>query len=343
MVWNKDDIMKNNLPTPITGYLWRPARREDALDLYHLYQAHDQADHTHYAESLETVYNDFDTPRVNVEDDTMVAISDEGELVATGWILINNIAEAQRRAFLWGCVHPQHRRRGLGSMLFRWQVETGTRRLDAFDDEVEHALRCFSSQHITDRIHLYQREGFDEVRRSYYMDRDLSQPISLASVRENVQIIHWDATRNAEALKVCNTAFRDHWGFEPISTADWNLEYVGNADFCPKSSRMAICDGKIVGIALVHIPMNQSADKRRGWIWELGVLRDYRKQGIASALLTGVMQTLREDGLDAASLSVDTQNLTGALRLYESLGFYADQVSISYARVVKTPAAVCVG
>lgn len=222
----------------------------------------------------------------------------------------------------------------MGTALFHWEVDAGTRRLEEFDDGLEHVLRCYSLQNITDRIRLFEREGFEEVRRSYIMDRDLSQPIAETPFREDIQIIPWDTARNEEAWEVFNTTFRDHWGFEPIAAAVWNMEYVGGADFIPSASRMAICSGKLVGIALVDISKSQSADKRRGWIRELGVLRDYRKQGIASALMTGVMFSLRDAGLDAASLGVDTQNLTGALRLYERLGFAADQVSLAYGRAV---------
>lgn len=327
--------MKNHLPARVTGYTWRPARREDAPAIYRLYEASDQEDRTRFAESLDSVFNDFDKPNVDAERDTMVAISDGEELAAIGWIFINPIAESQRRAFLWGTVHPQHRRHGLGTALIRWEVNAGIRRLNDFDDGVEHALRCISSQHIIDRVHLFEHEGLSEVRRYYSMDRDLSQPIFPTSVPEGVQIIPWDPTRNAEALEVCNAAFRDHWGSEPVSNAIWNLEYVGSSDFHPAISRMATCSGKLVGIAIVDIPESQISGKLRGHIRELGVLRDYRRQGIASALLTGAMQSLQDIGMDVASLSVDTQNLTGALRLYENLGFKVNQVSISYVMVVK--------
>ncbi|MEN6409227.1 MAG: GNAT family N-acetyltransferase [Anaerolineaceae bacterium] len=327
--------MNNHLPASVTGYIWRPARREDAPAIYRLYEASDREDRTHFAESLESVYNDFDKPNTYLERDTVEAISETGELTAIGWIFINPIAESQRRAFLWGTVHPQHRRRGLGTAMIRWEVDAGTRRLNDFDDGVEHALCCISPQHTTDRIHLFEREGLNEVRRYYSMNHDLSQTISPVAVKEGVQIIPWDTARNDEALEVCNTAFRDHWGTEPVSAAIWNLEYVGSSDFHPEVSRMAICDGKLVGIVIADIPESQLTGKRRGHIRELGVLREYRKQGIASALLTGAMQSLHDVGMDVASLSVDTQNLTGALRLYENLGFTVHQVSISYAAVVK--------
>jgi mycothiol synthase len=331
----KGNNMKNHLPARVTGYTWRPARHEDAPAIYRLYEASDREDQTHFAESLASVYNDFDKPDTDLERDTVVAISETGELAAIGWIFINPIAESQRRAFLWGTVHPQHRRRGLGTALIRWEVDAGTHRLNDFDDGVEHALLCISPQHMPLRVRLFEREGLHEVRRFYLMNHDLSQPISPVSVKENVQIIPWDTARNDEALEVCNAAFRDHWGSEPVSAAIWNLEYVGSSDFHPTISRMAICGGRLVGLAIVDIPESQLSEERRGHIRELGVLRDYRKQGIASALLTGAMQSLRDVGMDVASLSVDTQNLTGALRLYENLGFKVNQVSISYAMVVK--------
>ena len=59
----------------------------------------------------------------------------------------------------------------------------------------------------------------------------------------------------------------------------------------------------------------------RGEVSALGVLRSWRKRGLGRALLIRSMHALRERGMTEVILGVDTDNLTGALRLYEGVGF----------------------
>ena len=57
-----------------------------------------------------------------------------------------------------------------------------------------------------------------------------------------------------------------------------------------------------------------------------------RKRGIATALLMTAMSAARADGYDQASLGVDADSLTGAVRLYERVGFTVDQTWIAYRK-----------
>ena len=49
--------------------------------------------------------------------------------------------------------------------------------------------------------------------------------------------------------------------------------------------------------------------------------RNWRRKGIASALLARSLAALRDNGMTEATLDVDAENLSGALRIYERLGF----------------------
>jgi len=61
--------------------------------------------------------------------------------------------------------------------------------------------------------------------------------------------------------------------------------------------------------------------RREGWLARLGVRRDQRGQGIATAAITRALSGAQEAGFATAGLDVDTESPTGALRLYERLGF----------------------
>ena len=44
------------------------------------------------------------------------------------------------------------------------------------------------------------------------------------------------------------------------------------------------------------------------------------------------MRAFRDAGMDFAALNVDTENLTGALRLYERMGFVTFKRTITFGR-----------
>ena len=66
----------------------------------------------------------------------------------------------------------------------------------------------------------------------------------------------------------------------------------------------------------------------------LAVRRPWRKRGVATALLCASLHAFKAEGLQHAMLGVDTQNLSGALRVYESVGFKPIKRYIQYQKAV---------
>jgi mycothiol synthase len=69
-----------------------------------------------------------------------------------------------------------------------------------------------------------------------------------------------------------------------------------------------------------------------GWLEHVSVRRAWRGRGVASALIVASLYALRERGMTIASLGVDGENLTGALRLYEQLGFRRHKTWITHRK-----------
>ncbi|MDQ1698604.1 MAG: mycothiol synthase, partial [Frankiaceae bacterium] len=62
----------------------------------------------------------------------------------------------------------------------------------------------------------------------------------------------------------------------------------------------------------------------------LGTLREARGRGIGSLLLRTAFAEFAARGLRKVTLGVDAANLTGAVRLYESVGMRADHEWVLY-------------
>jgi GNAT superfamily N-acetyltransferase len=94
----------------------------------------------------------------------------DGKVVAYtegGWEQDN---DGGRNYAVWGQVHPDWQRRGLGTALLRW-IEERQRRVAAEHPEVENRLQSWASEAETGRVALLERNGYAIVRYDYEMER----------------------------------------------------------------------------------------------------------------------------------------------------------------------------
>jgi mycothiol synthase len=75
-------------------------------------------------------------------------------------------------------------------------------------------------------------------------------------------------------------------------------------------------DARVVGLVVGSV----TASPGLGWINDVGVMEPFRGRGIARALLLRVFSELAARGCTDVRLAVDSENATGATRLYESVG-----------------------
>jgi len=77
---------------------------------------------------------------------------------------------------------------------------------------------------------------------------------------------------------------------------------------------------------------NDALGVRRGWLDHVSVRRPWRRRGLASALIVASLHALRDAGMTEAALGVDAENPTGALQLYEGLGFLRTKRDLNYSK-----------
>jgi ribosomal protein S18 acetylase RimI-like enzyme len=89
---------------------------------------------------------------------------------------------------------------------------------------------------------------------------------------------------------------------------------------------------RVVGGVLGFIDADENAalNRNRGYTEGIFTIRDWRGRGVASALIARNLQLLKARGLTEAALSVDTENPTGALGLYERHGFHEGNRMVIY-------------
>jgi ribosomal protein S18 acetylase RimI-like enzyme len=69
-----------------------------------------------------------------------------------------------------------------------------------------------------------------------------------------------------------------------------------------------------------------------GYVGLLGVRKPWRKRGLGKALLLHAFREFRDRGYDRATLGVDSENPTGATRLYESVGMHVETTFVTFEK-----------
>jgi mycothiol synthase len=77
---------------------------------------------------------------------------------------------------------------------------------------------------------------------------------------------------------------------------------------------------------------NKLLGLRRGWLEHVSVRRRWRNRGLASALIAESLRGLRDAGLSDAALGVDAENISGAVRVYERMGFRRARTALSFRK-----------
>ena len=89
---------------------------------------------------------------------------------------------------------------------------------------------------------------------------------------------------------------------------------------------------EIAGACLCELAeaYNQVHGTRSGLVDDVAVRRPWRRRGVGAALIVAGLRALRNAGMTAAHLHADADNITGAVRLYERLGFVEEWRSIEH-------------
>jgi len=320
----------------ISGFEFRALRAEDVPALYDMLLTIERADERDLVQTLEDLQREFDDPWSNAEIDSLAAFTPAGQLAGFARTFQNPQPEGEVRCWLAVEVHPMQRTTGLEEALLDWAEERGRQRVLLTTSQPARVLR--SGLQDTQRARQGQlvERGFSPARYFYRMRRDLSEPIAPVQLPGDLALRVYTSELSDAVHAAFNEAFRDHWSFDPITAAEWQQFVVGRSSFRSDLSYVVMASDEVVGFSVNAISPEENARHGRyeGWIEELAVRRPWRKRGVATALLCASMHAFKAEGLQHTLLGVDTQNLSGALRVYESVGFKPIKRYIQFEKAV---------
>jgi mycothiol synthase len=320
----------SELPSPpiLEHTTFRPAVESDVSAILALQDACFEADRT-FREAESEILDRFDDPGIDPRRDSLIAVTVNGDVIASVWSIVSTSAATMWRAFGEIHVHPDHRTGSMLAFAQEWWEARSRQRLALIDDDLDKVLWMSVYEHETERIAFLEDRGYTITRYYDELIRDLSRPIAAHPLPNDVTVVPAEEAGSGDDLVVHNAAFRDHWGSQPFTQERW--DHFKNEFYLPGSSWVAY-DGDIpVGQIMCAMWPQDFEDRgfRHSWILSLGVIRSHRKIGLASALITLALEDFVANDMEYALLDVDSGNETGAYGLYESLGFVRDRRSVA--------------
>jgi mycothiol synthase len=122
-------------------------------------------------------------------------------------------------------------------------------------------------------------------------------------------------------------AFSNHFGFAPRPMDLWIEQTTSAGTMDPDGCFIAFCEGQPAGfvqLASANYHLNG------GYVDLIGVAHKFQGLGLGQVLLQHAINFSVDQGREFIELNVDTGNESGALKLYEKLGFKPNSSWVQY-------------
>lgn len=315
------------LPPSLGSIAFRRYSGEDDFPgLLAAYNASRLADGASGIETLEAFTNDYrHLTNCDLDTDLLVAETPGGIVGyarVTWWV-----EDATNDRVLLGVVFldPAGRGTGAAEVMHRWTEE----RLGEIAGERPHTGASFFTAYLdqgeTERDRVLAEAGYTRTQTYAEMNRSLADPIPDLALPAGVEVRPTTVADARRVWEADDRAFQDHVGYAPQTETDYQRWLLSHYLKEPGLWKVAFdsTTGEIAGQVLNYVNHEENAMLGRAWGWteSISVQREWRRRGLAKALIARSMAMFRDLGYSHVALGVHTTNPNGAFPLYEGLGY----------------------
>ncbi len=275
------------------------------------------------------------SPSFNLEEDARVIVNEKDE-----WLGFSSVTSEKPyiQNFIGVRVDPDYPLTDIEEALLEWAESRAQLNIPKAPEDAEIFIiqTVYDSQ--KEKIQLLKNNGFSEGRYYWRMGIDLDNSIVEAVFPEGITISTFSEKNDLKDIIKCDrAAFKDHWGYVEMpfdeEVKEWE-HWIETAPFYdPEKWFLAYCGDKLVGMSLCF--NGTTNDKNTAYIDSVCVIKEFRKMGIAAALLKHCFSELKIAGRTKANLHVDAASLTGATKLYEGVGMKVNQFSTEMQKTIQ--------
>ena len=172
-------------------------------------------------------------------------------------------------------------------------------------------------------------QGAVEIRRFWRMQIDFDEtPPSVPPAPADVtlRLARDDEDDLRTIFTITDTSFAEHFGHSDERTYErWIENWHSRHGFDPTLWWVAELSDEPVAV-LLAMTLEVEGGDTHGHVGTLGTLKEARGKGIGTHLLRTAFAELHRRGYRKVTLGVDSENGTGAVRLYESVGMHSAAV-----------------
>jgi GNAT superfamily N-acetyltransferase len=220
----------------------------------------------------------------------------EGEIVAWASAGINVWTSEPGQAHLSIYVHPDHRKRGIGSelaeRLHQHLTEVGAVRVRSFVQP--------------DGLEFARNLGYDGTRQMHFAGLDLTAPLpELPETPAGIELVALDSVDPRTAYTADTIASLDEPSDSPLDSVDYDqwLEEVWNSPSVDRSLSV----GAMAGEEMAAFTVVETAGDRM-WSGMTGTIPAYRGTGLAKLVKSVALRRAAAAGITSAYTSNDDEN-----------------------------------
>lgn len=233
----------------------------------------------------------------------------------------------------WIFVSPEFRGRGIENELLLVSQARSRNLAHEHSNDTTNWFEMFTYDSQTWMSEILLADGYQPTRYLFDMVRENLENIPDAELPAGIET---RPVKSEDMRKI-------YFGGEEAFADDWNASIVEEDDFelwlkkeiwRPELWQVAWEGDEFVGHILNHVSEseNKQYGRKRGYTEDIAVRKQWRRRGVAKALLVRSLKMFRDMGFDSTALAVDPQNPNNALRLYESVGYKTIQTETLYRK-----------
>jgi mycothiol synthase len=297
------------------------------------------ADGTERADTLEEIAHAY-SHLVNCDPYVDMLFAEvNGKVVGYTRVFWNRNADGEWFGFHLAFLLPEWRGKGIGSTFIQHNearlqaIAADLIRTGALEAQAVRYFDVFSEQSEVSKEALLSKYGYQPARYFFRMVRPDLEEIPEAPMPQGLEVRSVRPEHFPQIWAAMQEAFQDHWNYVPPAEEDYH-NWATNPITDTSLWRVAWDGDQVAGMVLSFINKteNQEYNRKRGYTEEISVRRPWRKRGLARSLIVQSLHAIKERGMLEAALGVDAENLSGALRLYEGVGFQVTRRSTLFRK-----------
>ncbi len=325
-----------NLPTLKEGFVSRPISVDELEEVADLLNTYWELLIGMRKFTIDEVRGYMTMPGYDLEMSSRAVLSPDGQII--GFVVVIDLGTPPVHPVVFGCVHPDFERQGIGTFLVRWAEERARQAIARVPDGLRVSVQFNASSTHEPTKRLFERQGLNPIRYSLLMVADLDKAPPDPKWPDGLVVGTYQDYPNLEVFcRTVDETFQDHWGHvgSPIEDIVQRWQHrIENDKNIDLSLWFLVMDGDEVA-AVARCEPCVGDNLEMGLVEVLGVRRPWRRKGLGTALLHHTFGEFYRRGHKQVSLGVDAGSLTGATRLYEKAGMRVVQQVARYEKELR--------